>query len=387
MTLLHICSDFCNTKLYFNLVAALDKKGIKQIIYVPLKKYTKCKNKTDLEINAKQLKNVSLIFSSILTKDMRLRYYTKINIMTKDIESKIDMKMINVVHAHFLYSNGGVAYKIKKKYNIPYITAIRNTDVNIFYKYFIHCRFYAKRILKASNNIIFISPSYRSFLKKKAFSTNFKELTGKTKVIPNGIDDFWLDNPVRKLKKSIRDTLKFIFIGELSENKNIHNTIGFLNNLKKQTNIKIEYTIIGKESDFTNKILELVKQYDWVSYLGPIYNKQELKNAINDSNIFIMLSKKETFGLVYAEAMSQGLPIMYTKNQGIDGFFPEKEVGVSIDITKLDSEFLKISSIIDSYEVMSNNARQKSKCFNWTEISEQYFTLYKKIVESNKIKL
>lgn len=40
-----------------------------------------------------------------------------------------------------------------------------------------------------------------------------------------------------------------------------------------------------------------------------------------------MPSHKETFGLVYAEAMSQGLPIIYTKNQGFDGQFPDGYVG------------------------------------------------------------
>jgi len=44
-----------------------------------------------------------------------------------------------------------------------------------------------------------------------------------------------------------------------------------------------------------------------------------------------MPSITETFGLVYAEALSQGLPVLYTRGQGFDRQFEEGEVGYAVD--------------------------------------------------------
>lgn len=49
-----------------------------------------------------------------------------------------------------------------------------------------------------------------------------------------------------------------------------------------------------------------------------------------ESDIFVMVSHSETFGLVYIEALSQGLPILYTRGQGIDGTLKEK-IGEAAD--------------------------------------------------------
>lgn len=52
--------------------------------------------------------------------------------------------------------------------------------------------------------------------------------------------------------------------------------------------------------------------------------KKQLREAFSISDIFVMPSKPETFGLVYVEALSQGLPILYAKGEGFDGYFDEE---------------------------------------------------------------
>lgn len=47
-------------------------------------------------------------------------------------------------------------------------------------------------------------------------------------------------------------------------------------------------------------------------------------------SVFAMPSIFETFGLVYLEALSQNLPVVYTKGQGIDGMF-DNTVGIGVD--------------------------------------------------------
>lgn len=378
-TILHICSAFFNTNLYVNLVRSLDKLGVNQIIYVPLKYGENYDKLQEIEKQFKAFENTTLVYSVILKKSMRVLYHLKIKTILNDIESKIDLSMIDIVHSHFLYSNGGVAFEIKKKYNIPYISAIRNTDVNIFYKYFINLRLYAKEMLKASESIIFISPSYQNFLKKSTFRGYENEFTKKTKVIPNGIDTFWLNTTV-KPRDLNKGEIRFLFIGVLDSNKNIEGAISFLKNIEKTYKLKIKFTIIGPETKKSSNILKLIKTNNWIDYLGPVYEKETLKKEFNKSDFFIMLSKKETFGLVYIEAMSQGLPIIYTKNQGVDGYFKEGHVGVPINILDLKLETSKIRALLNNYSKISNTAIVESKTFNWEAIANKYCKIYKGIL-------
>ena len=91
-------------------------------------------------------------------------------------------------------------------------------------------------------------------------------------------------------------------------------------------------------------------------------------------DIFCMNSFYETFGLVYLEALSQQLPIIYTLNQGVDGLIPKNYgQGCSTDPLSIEKAILnQISNI--------NNKTQVSKefinLFDWKKISIQYEKLY-----------
>ena len=68
-----------------------------------------------------------------------------------------------------------------------------------------------------------------------------------------------------------------------------------------------------------------------------------------------MTSFYETFGLVYAEAMSQGLPIIYTEGQGIDGFYEEGDVGFPVDPTNVEQARSCVGYVVDNYQKISQN--------------------------------
>jgi glycosyltransferase involved in cell wall biosynthesis len=48
-----------------------------------------------------------------------------------------------------------------------------------------------------------------------------------------------------------------------------------------------------------------------------------------------MPTRRETFGMVFIEALFSGLPLLHTKRWGIDGFFADDEVGYACDPTSL----------------------------------------------------
>ena len=89
-----------------------------------------------------------------------------------------------------------------------------------------------------------------------------------------------------------------------------------------------------------------------------------------------MISKREAFGLVYAEALTQGLPIIYTKNQGFDKQFEEGYVGYHVESSDIDEIIQCIKTIISNYKDLSERAEKASQRFSWAEIVKKYVVIY-----------
>ena len=114
------------------------------------------------------------------------------------------------------------------------------------------------------------------------------------------------------------------------------------------------------------------------SYLGPIYDKKRLCDIFKTHAAFTMPSIHETFGLVYIEALSQNLPIVYTKGQGVDGLFDDS-VGVGVNPTSVAEIKEAIEVVLKSPQRYSN----RNICFEqfrWNGIAEKYINLYKQVI-------
>lgn len=91
-----------------------------------------------------------------------------------------------------------------------------------------------------------------------------------------------------------------------------------------------------------------------------------------------MLSKYETFELVYAEAMSQGLPEIYTKWQDFNEQFNEGEVGYSVQYDSSEEIVERVKDILKNYEDISNNCLNMVDKFDWDKIGKVYCNIYDK---------
>ncbi len=375
MKVLHLSSSYPYTDLYKNLLYQLDNKGIEQIMYVSLKG-SSIENKRKLE----NPKNTEYIFSNAFNKLDRYVYYTKINKIYRDIEKKIDMNSIDIQHAHFLFSDGGVTYRLKEKYGTEYIVAVRNADVNFFFKYGLHIRKYGIKILREAKKVIFISPAYKKQVINHIIPSHLKEeIELKSIVVPNGVDDFWLNN-IYKTKDQVenKQSVKLVYVGEINKNKNVLNSLNAIKILKDKGYV-ITFDIVGKgsmEEDIIKKIHSL-GLVDNVKMHGFISNRNELLKLYRNADIFLMPSFKETFGLVYIEAMTQGLPIVYTQGQGVDGYFKVKDVGNAVIPDEPTNIANGIIEILKNYNDYYSNAITSVQDFNWSSVADEYINYYK----------
>lgn len=365
MKILHINSYFSVSKFYKNLYDKQVNSGLNIDVFVPVSSTFK-----DFEAEF----DTYTTLSSNHTKYDRLFFHLKHHKIYKDIVRKYDIATYSVIHAHSLFSNGYVAMRLKKQFGIPYIVAVRNTDVNIFFKKMIHLRKMGLEILKNSEYIVFLSKSYRDEVIQKYVPENSRELIfNKSSIIPNGIDEFWLKNrgSIRSLPN--KTDLNLIYVGVVNKNKNIITTVKAIEVLKLK-GINAKLTVVGEIKD--QAIYNQIKKHDFVKYLEP-KPKEELLNIFRQNDIFVMPSIHESFGLVYAEAMSQGLPVIYTRGQGFDGQFEEGEVGYSVEASDSKEIAEKILEVIDNYGEISTMSSELCKIFNWNIIAENYNMLYK----------
>lgn len=118
INVLHIANDYTGSKVYKNLISELDNLGLYQSVYTPFRENSKIgKNIVLFKTGGSEI-----IYSDILNYHLdRILYRSKIKKILKDIKSKIDFTKVNIIHAHTWYSDGGVAYLLHKRYNIPYV--------------------------------------------------------------------------------------------------------------------------------------------------------------------------------------------------------------------------------------------------------------------------
>lgn len=321
--------------------------------------------------------DIKPILSPIKNNIDRLMYFSKIKKYFNDLETKTKVKEYEIIHAHSLFSDGGVAYKANKKYQIPYIVSIRITDIDIFLKYFVHLKPFMKVILTNASHIIFLSPSLKTSLLEKIESKMLiSEIEAKSTVLPNAIDGFWLEN-IHNRSRDQKQSIKLIQVGKLTKGKNTKTTIYAVQELKSRgIDVALDVVGSGKEIKRLEKLVNRLGVESNVKFHGFIDSKWELLRLYRNADFFVLPSYFETFGIVYIEAMSQGLPVIYTKGQGIDGYFKDGEVGFSIDPFSSKEICEAIIKISKSYDEISKRCTKLTSSFNWIDITKEYCKFY-----------
>ena len=329
----------------------------------------------------KEYIDTSLPFSNI----DRWFFFNKEKKVMRALKNRLSGKSFNMIHAHTLFSEGYLAYKLHKESGIPYIVAVRNTDINVFFKYRKYLHGLGCEILKNADRIIFLTSVYEQKLFDKYIPKKFRdELKSKIVIIPNGIDSLFLNNMAQPRSRISENKLNIITVGMVNKNKN---QTYICDQLEKYQNdnpdIIVSYKnfgIIRFERD--KKYAALLNKYPFAERCEP-KSHMELIEEYRKADIFALLSKTESFGIVYAEAISQGLPILYTKGEGFDTQFDDGVVGHAVDLSKNGDFVQKLESILKDYEGFSKRALEGASKFDWKKIGRRYSELYAEVIQAN----
>lgn len=370
MHILHICNDFIGTKVHVNLFKGLAKQGLRQTIYCPIK------DKRHEGNNAFVAEGTDIVYDFVFKSYHRYFYHLKRHDIFRSLQRKVNLKNVDVCHAATLLSDGGQAYKIYQKYHIPYIVAVRNTDINVFLDRAPNTWIAARKILKNAAKIIFISQALLDrFSCHNAINSILPDIKDKMMLIPNGIDDYFLDHV--NYKPSVNRVNKVLYVGDFTPNKNVVSLCDAVLQLSKQEDFRdIRLTLVGGVGKLADEnVFAWIKKHpEIIDYVGPVYDKDKLCEIFNKHGVFAMPSFQETFGLVYLEALSQNLPVVFTKGQAIDGIFPPN-VGIAVNPTSIFEIKEAIKDILQNKSNYSNEGIDFEK-FRWDNITKEYVHLY-----------
>lgn len=372
MNILYLSEDYMASKVHHELVSRLAKFGHKITVYSVVRLI-------DIESDIRETygpvdyRVCTYSLKPSLEIPYRFFWGIKKRLKYSNLIKQLNPKEVEFVHAATLFSEGLIAYHLFKKYNIPYSVAVRGTDIELYLSKMPHLWIIGKRILENASRIVFISPIIREkFRSKKPIVKLYSLIRHKCVIIPNGIEDFWIKN--RQTRPFTNNARNILYIGRFDDNKNVERLVKATLELSK-TFPDLKLNFVGGGGVCHKDIITYCNKYpQTLTYLGKIYDKEQLLKIIRDNQIFAMVSHSETFGLVYLEALSQGLPILYTAGQGIDTSVPDYvgEKAISTDQDNITENLNRLIENYHSYRQLGDGIMD----FSWDNVAEKYAQIF-----------
>lgn len=237
--------------------------------------------------------------------------------------------------------------------------------------------FIEKPINKKYHKVIEINPSQKKWLLESEF--NEKSII----YIPCGIpkDSLIKSSPAHFLKKyNLKNRFIISYIGRIQEYKGLDQIIKILPELIK-VNPNITFLVIGKDAGYKENLEKLISEYnvkDHVLFTGEVSEAEKL-GALESSEIFILPSEWEAFGIVILEAMAKKNAIISTTTEGgrflvknnTNGFlynFNDLE-----ELKKITTKLIKDDRLRKKIQLNNFN---KAKQFTWDKIAKELEKVY-----------
>lgn len=280
----------------------------------------------------------------------------------------------SVVHLHiaqaFVPEIAFIVCKIKK---IPYLAHI-HLDIDSsgimgfllpFYK-----KFLLGPILRNADAVTVLTKDYKKLMQGKY---GIKE--SKIKLIPNGT----YYTPGKLLKTKIHNPLRLLFLGRLSNQKNIPLLIEAVAICIHKYKIPLKLTLVG-EGEEKNKTVELIKRNKITKFVDMFESNNYKKNQslFRSHDVFLLTSRSEAFGTVVTEAMASGTPVIATNILSVRNIITNDYNGFLVD-SEPESFAEAIKTLVESpgvYRKFISNGLKTSIIYNWDMVIDKYEKLY-----------
>jgi N-acetyl-alpha-D-glucosaminyl L-malate synthase BshA len=296
----------------------------------------------------------------------------------------IEAEKLDILHVHYAMPHATSAYLAQKMVGedkIRFVTTLHGTDITLVGS---HSSFYkiTKFSIENSNGITCVS----NYLKKS--TEEIFKIKKDMRVIYNFI------NTERYKKEDLdrenMDFLKYIkkgdkvisHISNFRPVKRIQDIIKAFCRISREVQSKLLLVGEGPESTRCKIMVEKLKLEDKVFFLGRYDNIIPILNA---SDLYMLPSKSESFGLSALEALSCSVPVIGTNTGGLSEVVIDGRCGYLCDpndIKSLANRALEILCDENLAKKIGHAARERAKLFDSSIIVPQYINYYNEVLNN-----
>lgn len=285
---------------------------------------------------------------------------------------------LDLLHVHYAIPHASAAYMakqiIKQKIgrNVPVITTLHGTDITLVGK----DKTYEPVVtfsLNESDAITAVSQN----LREETFK--FFSIQKEIDVIHNFVDVTRFNKkPIDAFRKVIAPAGEKILIhaSNFRKVKRVGDVVKLFATVRKQMPAKLMMVGDGPERNSMEELCRALNVMDDVRFVG---KQEQIEDILAVSDVFVLPSEYESFGLAALEAMAARNTVISTNAGGLSEIIIQNETGFMANVGNVDamSEFaVNILNNHDKLEEMKEKAFQHSLSFSIENIIPQYEKLY-----------
>lgn len=320
-------------------------------------------------------------------------YYHEVNVhdyplfQYQPYELALSSKMVNValkynldlLHVHYAIPHAYAAYMAKqilkdKGINIPVITTLHGTDITLVGRNPSY-----KEAVNFSINHSDVVTSVSQSLKDDTLK--FFDIKRHIEVIHNFVDlSLYVKGPDCR-RNFAADNQKIIcHISNFRKVKRIDDVVEVFYRIQKEVDSILLMIGEGPEKEVSREQARELGILDRVKYLG---KTSEIERVLCMSDLFVLPSETESFGLSALEAMAAGVPVISSNTGGIPEVNINNQTGITANVGDVETMAQGAISLLKDDEMLrafSRNARIQAEKFSLEFIGPKYLEIYKSAV-------
>jgi len=325
-----------------------------------------------------ELLSRNIHFHEVSVPDYPLFHYQPYELaLSSKLVDTVKLHDIELLHVHYAIPHAYAGYMAKKMLQeegiyIPMVTTLHGTDITLVGSH----PFYKPAVTFSINNsdiVTSVSASLRDD------TLRLFDITNEIHVVPNFIDFKSISTAFtdcqRELMASENERI-ITHVSNLRPVKRVRDVIEIFDRIQKKIPSKLLIVGEGPEREPCELLCKSKGLTDKVMFLG---NSNEVDKILCFSDLFLLPSEKESFGLAALEAMSNSVPVISTNTGGLPEVNKEGFSGYLSDIGNIDEMARNAISILKDDETLARfkkQAKEAAKQFDTSNIVPLYEHVY-----------
>lgn len=292
---------------------------------------------------------------------------------------------LDVLHVHYAIPHAYAAHMAKQilaeeGIHIPVITTLHGTDITLVGKNPIY-----RDAVNFSINSSDIVTSVSESLKQDTLASF--AIKKEIEVIPNFIDHTLYEQPKECLRKQFAPNGERIIthISNFRPVKRLKDIVHVFAKVHKNAPVRLVLVGDGPEKEHARMLAQELGIVDSVIFTGKVL---DIDRILRCTDVFLLPSEKESFGLAALEAMACGVPVISSNTGGLPEVNIHGETGFTADVGDVDAMVGYIEQIFADAaleETLRIGAKRQSLIYDIENIAPMYESLYERVITQSAL--